>query len=32
MGFEMGEGGEVVDTILISQLLGVEQTEDTEDE
>ena len=32
MGFEMGEGGEVVDTMLISQLLGVEQTEDTEDE
>ncbi len=31
MGFEMGEGGRIVDTMLMSQLLGVEQTEDEED-
>ena len=31
MGFEIGKGGTIVDTMLISQLLGVEQTEDKED-
>ncbi len=31
MGFEMEEGGEVVDTMLTAQLLGVEETEDKED-
>lgn len=32
MEFEIGEGGTIVDTMLVSQLLGVGQTGDKEDE
>ncbi len=32
MGFEIGTEGEVIDTMVLSQLLGVEQTGDKEDE
>jgi ribonuclease D len=30
MGFEVGEGGGVIDTMITSQLLGIEETEEKE--